>query len=116
MPLQEAFPSSIRALHEAAQGKHKSTARIIISRSSMSKPLWGFAIGSLGTAAYLKPDEFSRAIFRQPSTHQSRQLDDVRDIVRNLSFNHVLYRDSSMYVSIWTAGGTTESGLEGTGW
>lgn len=41
---------------------------------NMSKPLWGFAIGSLGTAAYLKPEEFSRAFFfKQPSTHQ---LDD----------------------------------------
>eukprot|EP00204_Picochlorum_oklahomense_P004428 CAMPEP_0118806484 /NCGR_PEP_ID=MMETSP1161-20130426/31803_1 /TAXON_ID=249345 /ORGANISM="Picochlorum oklahomensis, Strain CCMP2329" /LENGTH=268 /DNA_ID=CAMNT_0006735673 /DNA_START=166 /DNA_END=972 /DNA_ORIENTATION=- len=52
----------------------------------MSKPLWGFAIGSLGTAAYLKPDEFSRVIFRQPSgSYQSHQLDDVRDILERLS-------------------------------
>lgn len=76
----------------------------------MSKPLWGFAIGSLGTAAYLKPDEFSRVIFRQPSgSYQSHQLDDVRDIVRTIAFKDVVYCDST--VSVCDAVGTTESGL-----
>eukprot|EP00889_Picochlorum_renovo_P004058 jgi/Picre1/31088/NNA_006443.t1 len=39
-----------------------------------------------GDGAYLKPDEFSRVIFRQPSgSYQSHQLDDVRDILERLS-------------------------------